>query len=161
MPVKLTGWSLLLTKWYFFSSSHSLHTRQTGVLSVPYAVTSAAAETAALGLSLSCAFPSFPLPEDRFLSVVGNTALRPLPVPGMCVCMRVPTEPLSCVRLCDPMDCIACQAALSIGFSKQEYWSGLPLSSPRDLPKPGIEPTPYSTFEQIRRQRQLHSCIVW
>lgn len=46
MPVKLTGWSPLLTKWYFFSSSHSLPTGQTGVLSVPYTVTSAAAETA-------------------------------------------------------------------------------------------------------------------
>ena len=29
---------------------------------------------------------------------------------------------------------------LSIGFSKQEYWSGLPFPSPGDLPHPGIEP---------------------
>ena len=35
---------------------------------------------------------------------------------------------------------IACQAPLSMGFSRQEYWSGLPFPSPRDLPKPGIEP---------------------
>ena len=28
-----------------------------------------------------------------------------------------------------------------MGFSKQEYWSGLPFSSPGDLPNPGIEPT--------------------
>ena len=27
-----------------------------------------------------------------------------------------------------------------MGFSRQEYWSGLPFSSPRDLPDPGIEP---------------------
>ena len=32
------------------------------------------------------------------------------------------------------------QAPLSIGFSKQEYWSGLPFPSPGDLPNPGIEP---------------------
>ena len=32
------------------------------------------------------------------------------------------------------------QASLSIGFSRQEYWSGLPCPSPGDLPHPGIEP---------------------
>ena len=35
---------------------------------------------------------------------------------------------------------IARQAPLSIGFSRQEYWSGLPFPSPGDLPDPGIEP---------------------
>ena len=29
---------------------------------------------------------------------------------------------------------------LSLGFSKQEYWSGLPFPSPEDLPNPGMEP---------------------
>ena len=32
------------------------------------------------------------------------------------------------------------QAPLSMGFSRQEYWSGLPFPSPGDLPNPGIEP---------------------
>ena len=32
------------------------------------------------------------------------------------------------------------QAPLSMGFSQQEYWSGLPFPSPGDLPNPGIEP---------------------
>ena len=35
---------------------------------------------------------------------------------------------------------VAHQAPLSMGFSRQEYWSGLPLPSPGDLPSPGIEP---------------------
>ena len=35
---------------------------------------------------------------------------------------------------------VAHQAPLSIKFSRQEYWSGLPFSSPGDLPDPGIEP---------------------
>ena len=35
----------------------------------------------------------------------------------------------------------ACQAPLSMGFSRQEYWSRLPFPSPGDLPDPGIEPT--------------------
>ena len=36
---------------------------------------------------------------------------------------------------------IACQAPLSMEFSRQEYWSGLPFPSPGDLPDPGIEHT--------------------
>ena len=43
----------------------------------------------------------------------------------------------SCLTLCNPIDCS--QAPLSMGFSRQEYWSGLPFPSPEDLPDPGIE----------------------
>ena len=35
---------------------------------------------------------------------------------------------------------VACQAPLSMGLPRQEYWSGLPFLSPRDLPDPGIKP---------------------
>ena len=35
---------------------------------------------------------------------------------------------------------VACQAPLSIGFPRQEYWSRLPFPSLRDLPDPEIEP---------------------
>ena len=35
---------------------------------------------------------------------------------------------------------VAYQAPLSVEFSRQEYWSGLPYPSPGDLPDPGIEP---------------------
>ena len=35
---------------------------------------------------------------------------------------------------------VAYQASPSMGFSRQEYWSGLPFSSPGDLPDPGTEP---------------------
>ena len=44
-----------------------------------------------------------------------------------------------CPTLCDPMDC-SLQAPLTMGFSRQEYWSGLPFSSPRDLSHLDIEP---------------------
>ena len=40
---------------------------------------------------------------------------------------------------CDPMNCSG-QASLSMGFPKQDYWSGLLFPSPGDLPDPGIEP---------------------
>ena len=45
----------------------------------------------------------------------------------------------SCPTLCDPMN-VTYQAPWSMGFSKQEYLSGLPFPSPSDLPNPGIEP---------------------
>ena len=47
---------------------------------------------------------------------------------------------LSRVRLFATPWTVARQAPLSMGFSRQEYWSGLPFPSPGDLPNPGIEP---------------------
>ena len=47
---------------------------------------------------------------------------------------------LSCVRLFATPWTVAHQAPPSMGFSRQEYWSGLPFPSPGDLPNPGIEP---------------------
>ena len=47
---------------------------------------------------------------------------------------------LSHVRLFATPWTIAYQAPLSMGFPRQEYWSGLPFASPGDLPDPGIEP---------------------
>ena len=44
-----------------------------------------------------------------------------------------------CMILCDPMT-VAHHAPLSMGFSRQEHWSGLPFPSPGDLPDPGIKP---------------------
>ena len=56
----------------------------------------------------------------------------------VCVCVLV-TQ--SCPALRDPWT-VACQTPLSIEFSRQEYWSGLPFTSPGDLPEPGIKPRP-------------------
>ena len=47
---------------------------------------------------------------------------------------------LSRVRLFATPWTVAYQASPSMGFSRQEYWSGLPFPSPGDLPDPGIEP---------------------
>ena len=47
---------------------------------------------------------------------------------------------LSGVRLFATPWTVARQAPLSMGFPRQEYWSGLPFPSPGDLPNPGIEP---------------------
>ena len=45
----------------------------------------------------------------------------------------------SCLTLATPWT-IACQAPLSVGVSRQEYWSGLPFPSPGHLADLGIEP---------------------
>ena len=57
-------------------------------------------------------------------------------VTGMCVLNH-----FSCVRLCATLWTTAHQASLSMGFSRQAYWSGLPFPPPGDLPDAGIEST--------------------
>ena len=47
---------------------------------------------------------------------------------------------LSCVQLFVILRTIARQAPLSMGFSRQGYWSGLPCPPPGDFPNPGVEP---------------------
>ena len=48
---------------------------------------------------------------------------------------------LSCVWLLATSGTVAHQTPLSMGFSRQEYWSGLPFPTPGDLPNPGTEPS--------------------
>ena len=52
------------------------------------------------------------------------------------MCVHAQLDP----TLCDPLDCSP-PGSSTIGFSRQEYWSGLSCPSPGDLPDPGIEPT--------------------
>ena len=90
---------------------------------------------------------------------VGCRALPPgdLPDPGILhllhrqVCSSLPAPPWKSRKQCvshpvmsdsaTPWT-VACQAPLSMGFPRQEYWSGLPLPSPGVLPDPGIKPGP-------------------
>ena len=55
----------------------------------------------------------------------------------MCVCMQ---SLFSHVQLFATLWTVACQAPLSMGFSRQEYWSGVPCPPPGDLSDSGIEP---------------------
>ena len=77
----------------------------------------------------------------------------------MCVCVCVAQ---SCVTLCDSQTAVF-QAPLSMGFPRQEYWSGLPFPSPGDLSDLGIEPgscalqTDSSPSEPLGKSKQsLH-----
>ena len=53
---------------------------------------------------------------------------------------KVKVKSLSRVQPFAALWIVACQAPLSMGFSRQEYWNGLPFPSPGDLPDPGIKP---------------------
>ena len=55
----------------------------------------------------------------------------------MCACVSVAQL---CPTLFDPMDYMACQSPLFMGFPRQGYWSGYPFPSLGDLPDPGMEP---------------------
>ena len=57
---------------------------------------------------------------------------------------------LSCVQLFMTSWTVAHQAPLSIEFSRQEYWSGLPFPPARDLPDPGVAENKYTDPKQIK-----------
>ena len=64
----------------------------------------------------------------------------------MYACLVTKSRP----TLCNPMNYKACQAPWSMGYSRQEFWSGLPFPSPGDLPNPGIEPTAPAASPALR-----------
>ena len=56
------------------------------------------------------------------------------------LCVSVCAKSLNPVQLFATPWTVACQAPLSVEFSRQEYWSGLPCPPPGNLPVPGIKP---------------------
>ena len=78
-----------------------------------------------------------------------------LNAPKGCYELQLVTQ--SCLTLCNPMDCIACQAALSMELSRQEYWSVYLFPSPGDLPDPGIEPRDW--IQGLLYCRQILYCL--
>ena len=70
---------------------------------------------------------------------------------------------LSRVRLSATPWTVAHHASLSMGFSRQEYWSGLPFPSPGDLPDPGIKPkSPILEVDALTSEPpgKLFSCLL-
>ena len=70
------------------------------------------------------------------LNPVINVLMRNRKREDVCVCVFVCVCVLShfsCVRLCATLLIVAHQVPLSMGFSRQEYWHGLPCPPPRDL----------------------------
>ena len=69
----------------------------------------------------------------------------------VCVCVKS----LSRVRLFATPWTVAYHAPPSMGFSRQEYWSGLPFPSPEDLPHPGIESRSQSLVASLKKLAQF------
>ena len=67
----------------------------------------------------------------------------------------------SCPTLCDPVDSSLHQAPPSMGFSRQEYWSGLPLLSPGNLPNPGIKPRSLTLYTDALPSEPPGKSNVW
>ena len=72
--------------------------------------------------------------KPRWLCVIG------FPQCFHFITLKYIVQSLSHVQLFATTWTVDYQAPLSIGFSRQEFWSGSPLPSPEDLPDPGIEP---------------------
>ena len=70
----------------------------------------------------------------------------------VCVCVYARMWALSCVWLFVSLWTVVFQASLSMGFSRQEYWSGLPRPPPGDLPDPGIKLMSPACVPYISRQ---------
>ena len=103
----------------------------------------------------SCTNEQFPSQDNRYIFKIikeichhqeendsSTTKLTSMEYYGLCGCVRV----CGCVCVCViAQSCltpwtVAHQAPLSMEFSRQEYWSGLPFPSPGDLPDPGVKP---------------------
>ena len=78
----------------------------------------------------------------REAEAVGKGRVAKESLPARLVCLWVgPACVLSHVSLVATSWTVAHQALLSVGFSRQKYWNGLPFPYPGDLPGPGIQPT--------------------
>ena len=111
-----------------------------------------------------------PLPNKQ-IDVLNSTiflftTLRTLLSP-YCDCSEA--KLLSRVRLFATAWTVARQAPLSMGFSSQEYWNGLPFPSPGDIPGPGIEPgspalqadsLPTELHSQLNLRSFFSSCLT-
>ena len=80
--------------------------------------------------------------------------------------MKVKVKSLSRVRLFATPWTVAHQAPPSMGFSRQEYWSGLPVPSSGDLPDPGIEPRSPTLWEDALTpeppgKQELYILVCW
>ena len=81
-----------------------------------------------------CACPLHPAPQR-----VGELPSHPCPWPVGTPGASAVVQSLGHVGLCASLWTAARQAPLSMGFPRQEYWTGLPFPSPEDLPGPGSE----------------------
>ena len=74
--------------------------------------------------------------------------------------MQICAQLLNCVQLLVTPWTVAHQVPLSVGFPRQEYWSGLLFRSPEDLPNPGIEPRSSALGATTTELPRIHWSLV-
>ena len=102
-------------------------------------------------LSLIVLWPGLALPRCQLLRSLVSCGLPCSPRVFM----------LSCVQLFATLWTIAHQFPLPMGFSRQEYWSGLPCPPPRNLPDPGIEPSSLMSLTPALAGRFFTISATW
>ena len=85
------------------------------------------------------------LPNSKLTNPVDNLTSLLLKAVYLCKVMSVMSDSAM-------LQTVACQALLSMGFSKQEYWSGLPYPFKGDFPNPGIKPASLMSLALDGRQ---------
>ena len=97
-----------------------------------------------------------------FLDVFNFIVLKSPLWPKNCACVHLCVlSHFSHVQLCVTLWTAACQAPLSMGFSRQEYWSRLPCLPPVDLPDPGIKPSSLRSPAPAGRFFSLSTSTTW
>ena len=76
----------------------------------------------------------------------------------VCVCL---ISGFSRIWLCGALWTVVCQVPLSLGLSRQEYWSGLPCPPPGDFPNPGLLGSPASPAVPPGKSQVLVTCICF
>ena len=119
---------------------------------------------------LPCLPPGdLPHPGIKPVSPIASILRASLALPGFSeVCNTRMLSRISCVWVFGILCIVAHQAPLSMGFSKKEYWSGLPCLLPGDLPDPGIKPASLMSPALAVRfyttsatwEAPIHICIV-
>ena len=93
------------------------------------------------------------------LQMKGQVGNNWVPSPKHSEWMVVELSCLSYVQLFATPWTVAHQAPLSMGFSRQEYWSGLPFPSPEDIPDPGIKPV--SLISPVSAEGSFTTSTTW
>ena len=132
--------SLMLLRWYnSYGTPHLPHQY------LMFSLCRIRVETGLTGCALTVCYVASLLRSQSASVLAGVCSDWVMELAGVCsdwaisiLCARV-LRSFSCVRLFVTPWTVACQAPLSMGFSRQEYRSGLPWPLPRNLPDPGIE----------------------